>query len=112
MPTVDVQQLESIITTVFERLGVASSAATQISQHLVEANLFGHDSHGLLRVAQYCQAIEDGEVDPVGSPKVIRESTAGAVIDGARAFGQVAARFAMNIAIEKAARGGIAAVTV
>jgi hydroxycarboxylate dehydrogenase B len=112
MPVVDVQNLQSIVGNIFERLGVPPLAAAQVAQHLVEANLFGHDSHGLLRVAQYCQAIENGEVDPTGCPKVIRESMSGAVVDGARAFGQVAARFAMDIAINKAARGGIAAVTV
>jgi uncharacterized oxidoreductase len=112
MPIVDARSLETAITAVFERAGAGPEAAKLIASHLVESNLFGHDSHGVLRVVQYCQAIEDGEVEPASQAKIERESTSGAVMDGCRAFGQVAATAAMNLAIEKASRAGVAAVTV
>jgi hydroxycarboxylate dehydrogenase B len=112
MPIVDAQHLEAAMTAVFERAGTPAVHARLIALHLLESNLFGHDSHGVLRVAQYCQAIEDGEVDPAAQPRTVRESSSGAVMDGCRAFGQVAATAAMNLAIERASRAGVGAVTI
>jgi uncharacterized oxidoreductase len=112
VPSLTSDQLESIVTLVFERAGAPSSHSQLVARHLVEANTFGHDSHGILRVPQYCEAIESGELMPAARPELVRESPAGAVLDGCRAFGQVAATEAMHLTLEKAGRSGIAAVTL
>lgn len=112
MPIFPFESLESIVTSVFERAGAPLRHARLVARHLIEANTFGHDSHGVLRVPQYCQAIETGELVPAARPLLVRESSAGAVMDGCRAFGQVAATEAMSLALEKASRAGIAAVTL
>jgi len=83
-----------------------------VARHLVEANAFGHDSHGVLRVPQYLRAMASGEVQPSAKPRLVREHLSGAVMDGCQAFGQVAVTEAMQLAIEKARRSSIAAVTL
>ena len=44
--------------------GSGAEEARQVADNLVLSNLMGHDSHGVMRVSQYCQAIADGELDP------------------------------------------------
>jgi uncharacterized oxidoreductase len=65
-----------------------------------------------MRVFQYCTAIEQGELDPLADPVILRDNPAGAVLDGRCAFGQVASMSAMNLAIEKAGKTSVAAVTL
>lgn len=112
MPTLPVGQLQSLITAIFERAGAPPPHARIVADHLLEANLLGHDSHGVMRVPQYCNAILESELMPAAQPRLVRESLAGAVFDGCRSFGQVAASEAMNTAIGKARRAAVGAVTV
>jgi uncharacterized oxidoreductase len=65
-----------------------------------------------LRLSQYCDAIEKSELAPHAKPVLQRECVAGAVLDGQRGFGQVAANEAMKLAIERARLTGVAAVTL
>lgn len=112
MPTLICSHLETIVARIFERSEAPSSHAERVANHLVESNILGHDSHGVLRVPQYCLAIENGELVPDARPKIERESESGAVLDGCLGFGQVAAAEAMSLALEKARRSGIAAITL
>ncbi|MEX2307973.1 MAG: Ldh family oxidoreductase [Pirellulales bacterium] len=112
MPTLSCDQLTSLVTAIFEHAGAPPAHARLVANHLVEANTFGHDSHGVLRVPQYCMAIDSGELVPHAKPSVVRESAAGAVMDGRQSFGQVAVADAMNRAIDKASNNGIGAVTI
>jgi hydroxycarboxylate dehydrogenase B len=112
VPIFTSKQLESIVARIFEQVGAPPAHAGLVARHLVEANTFGHDSHGVLRIPQYCEAITSGELMPAAKPSLIREGPAGAVLDGCRAFGQVAAAEAMRLAMDKAGGSGIAAVTL
>ena len=86
--------------------------AALVAAHLVEANLAGHDSHGVLRVPQYVELIDAGRLKPEQKMQVVQRSAASAVVDGRGGFGQVIADGAMRLAIELARTGGIGAVTV
>src|SRR5258707_12854283 len=90
--------------------GTPAPAARRVAQALVESNLVGHDSHGVLRLPQYVKAIQAGTLNPAGELKVVRESLATALIDCGRNFGQVAAERGMALAIEKAAQCGTGTV--
>ena len=96
MPLVHADEAESYITSLLERLGTPERNARLVANHLVESSLLGHDSHGIMRTVQYCAAIERGALIPDARPEVVRESAAGAVLDGHWAFGQVAAADAMQ----------------
>lgn len=111
MPILTSSLLESVITSIFERVGAPLPFAQLVSEHLVTSSLCGHDSHGVLRVPQYCNAIQNGELIPNAAPEIVHESVAGAVLDGGMGFGQVVASKAMNLAMAKAKDAGIAAIT-
>jgi uncharacterized oxidoreductase len=112
MPLVDADKAELYITSLFERLGTPERNARLVANHLVEASLLGHDSHGIMRAVQYCAAIERGELIPDTQPQILRESTAGVVLNGRCAFGQVAAAEAMTLAMRKATECGVGTVTL
>ena len=92
--------------------GTPETPAARVADALVESNLVGHDSHGVLRLEQYVRAIRAGTLDPAGALKVVRESPATALIDCGRTFGQVAAERGMALAMEKAAQCGTGTVVL
>ena len=72
----------------------------------------GHDSHGILRVPGYAQALQSGQIQPLGQQIVERESPAVAVIDAHRCIGILMAYEAMALAVAKCQQTGLGAVTV
>jgi uncharacterized oxidoreductase len=92
--------------------GARQSGADLVARHLVESDLAGVHSHGLLRVPQYLDEIARGEIDPAAEPT--RESGAGAFvrIRGNRCFGQLAGALAVGEAREVVLEHGVAVATV
>lgn len=112
MPRLGHGPLLNIATAILQGAGAPRTHAQVVAEHLVSSNLAGHDSHGIMRLNQYCAAIDQKELDPRARPSVRKESVAGAVLDGQRSFGQVAASEAMTMAMERARLVGVSAVTV
>jgi uncharacterized oxidoreductase len=110
MPTIDVARLETTATRIFERLGAPAADAAWIARLLVRANLRGHDSHGVIRIPQYAQAVKTGTIDPKSPVTVLAETPVTARLDGGRGFGQVVARQGIELCIAKAKASGLAAV--
>jgi uncharacterized oxidoreductase len=104
--------LETLATRIFAALGVPDGDAGWVARLLVRANLRGHDSHGVIRVPQYVGSIRKGETNPRPAIRVLAETPTTAIVDGDLGLGQVVARRAMEVALEKAARQGLAAVAV
>ena len=86
--------------------------AQLLADSLVQADLGGIHSHGVLRVPEYVKKLTVDGVDPRGRPRVVRAVGGCMVVDGGNAMGQVAVSFAMERAIEKAEEHGIAAAAV
>ena len=110
MPTFTDAQLTSMCEDLFVRAGATAHNAWCVADHLVLANLVGHDSHGIIRIPEYLDAIRRGELLPAAEPTVVRDEGNVRVVDGHYAFGQVAARFASTLAIESAKAHKIALV--
>jgi uncharacterized oxidoreductase len=110
MPTIDASRLESTATRIFEALGTPAGDAAWIATLLVRANLRGHDSHGVIRIPQYAEAVRKETVDPKSPITVTAETPVMARLDGGRGFGQVVARRGMEMAIAKGKASGLAAV--
>ena len=110
MPLVPAEHLERLVTDIFVAAGTPDDLAQQVAHSLVEANLAGHDSHGVLRVASYLDFIRQGRIQPASRPETVQEGPATALVDGRWGFGQVTARYAMALAVEKARAAGVAAV--
>lgn len=112
MPLITLDALTTWVSAIFQANGVPVEPARVVAEHLVDADACGVSSHGIIRVPQYVQALEQNRVVPDARLAVVRESTATAVLDGGHGFGQVMARAAMDVAIERAARAGVGAVTL
>jgi LDH2 family malate/lactate/ureidoglycolate dehydrogenase len=110
MPVFHVAQLMGISMRLLEAAGVPPDTARQVAVSLIEGNLAGHDSHGVIRLTQYVHGMERGQIDPHAQLEVLRETSTTALIDAHWAFGQIAARRAMEIAIEKARQHSLGAV--
>jgi LDH2 family malate/lactate/ureidoglycolate dehydrogenase len=112
MLAVPVDVLEDLAARIFTAAGTPQDLAKHVAQHLVKANLSGHDSHGVIRIPAYVTQIKGGRVVADGRPEVIQQGASSAVVDGKRGFGQVAASFAMDVAIKKASETGMGGVAV
>lgn len=112
MPTVTADSLRRIGQEFFSALGCSPADAQIVAGHLVQSSLYGHDSHGTLRMYEYAQAVNEGRIYPQRAPEVISEHACTAVIDANDGFGQVGATLAANMAIAKARQHGLASVAL
>jgi uncharacterized oxidoreductase len=112
LPTFKADQLRRVSSDIFEGLGTPREDAELVADLLVEANLTGFDSHGVIRLPIYARGVKMGEVKPGAQINIIQETPSTAVIDGGWNFGQVIARKAMNLCIEKARQNIVGLVTI
>src|SRR5215510_4488960 len=110
MRTLPAPKLVALVAAVMEGGGSGEAEARTIAERLVDSNLVGHDSHGVLRVAKYLEWVRDGTLRPNTSPSVVFENDSVTIIDAHRGFGQVIGEYAARIGIAKAAKQGIAMV--
>lgn len=104
--------LRDIATRVFRGAGADARPTGVLVDHLIDANLAGHDSHGVQHIPGYVAGIRRGEIKPNAEPTVLRESPSSALVDGGWTFGQVSALYGADVAIAKARTNGVAAVGV
>ncbi len=113
MPTFVADKLREFSIDIFERVGVPHTEAEIVSDHLIDASLAGLDSHGVLRIPQYVNAIQvERKIVPGAKLEIVRDTTSGLLINGNFGFGQVIAHQAMELAIQKARETAISAVSV
>jgi uncharacterized oxidoreductase len=112
MIVIDHAELHGIALRVFEAAGSNHPEAQIIADHLIEANLRGHDSHGVGLIPNYLQHLAGGTVVPNRKGRVVSENGSLIVYDGERAWGQIAAREAVVIGIAKARETGVAVVAL
>ena len=112
MPVFSKAELEAFTGRVFEGAGFPAQQAGLIGRLIVQANLCGHDSHGVRQIPRYLQRIDKGEIVPGATVEIVRESPTTAVLDGNRTLGHVAAARAMELAIAKARDAHICTVAV
>ena len=65
MPTLTAEKLQSFARSLFEAGGVPADEAAIVAGSLVDANLCGHDSHGVIRIPQYLRGVREGKVQPL-----------------------------------------------
>ena len=97
---------------VFERVGSSPREARAVAASLVDSNLTGHDSHGVIRVPRYVAWVRSGELVPDQTLGVIADTPAFAVADGRFGYGQIMAPACVDIGVEKARASGLASVSL
>ena len=110
MPIVQAEALRGFITDIFAATGASQEEAAIVGNHLVDANLMGHDSHGVVRTLGYVTQTQNGGIVPAAAIEVIGGHAATAVMDVNWNFGQVGASRAMELAIERAREHGAGVV--
>jgi len=115
MTRVDHRKLKRFVASSFEKLGVPKEDAEIAANVLVQADLRGVDTHGVIRFspnAWYVKWLIEGSLTARPKLRVISESATTALIDGDRGMGMVIGHRAMEMAIEKAKSAGVAMVGV
>ncbi len=110
--TVSPAALRGLMVSLFTAAGCPDEAAQPCADVLYEADLRGYGSHGLLRLPNMIQRIENGMVDPAGRPRVVQEREGSALVDGGLSLGPVGAMYGAEVAIRKAKEAGCCAVGV
>ena len=106
------EQLDRFCIDCFKSFGFTADESRIISDVLLLSDLYGIESHGMQRLARYHKGIEKGLIKVDAKPEVVFETPVSAVIEGNDGMGQLISHKAMEIAIEKAKKTGMAIVTV
>lgn len=112
MPAVQAETLIAYGQSIFEAAGASAEIAEAVTRSLVQTNLTGHDSHGLIRIKQYVALIRKGTLDPMAQPEVEKRLGAIATVDCHWSFGQIGARFGTEIARQLAQESSIGCVSL
>ena len=101
-------QLEAILLA----WGMPEDNAATTADTLSWADLHGVDSHGISMIPGYDRLRRSGRANLRARPRIVRETPVSALVDGDGGLGHVPARFAMQTAIDKAKRSGMAIAAV
>lgn len=104
--------LREFVAAVARGMGADADVAAELGRHLVGSNLAGHDSHGVIRIAQYVGDADQGLLVPSARPSLARETPVAALVDAHRGFGQHSTMFALEWAMARARQHGLAMVAV
>ena len=102
MSTFTPDALRALTTLIVRRMGSAEAEAQEVADHLVRANLSGHDSHGVGMLPAYVRLLQDGLLVPNQAPQTVLDAGALLVIDARRGFGQRMTADAVRRAIVRA----------
>ncbi|MCZ6677016.1 MAG: Ldh family oxidoreductase [Candidatus Poribacteria bacterium] len=105
-------ELYQLVRNIILTAGADERNANDLAEHLVSSNLSGVDTHGIWHLPRYVESAKSGEIVPTAWPEVLRETSTSALVTGNWTFGQVAAKYAMQVAIAKAKEHGIAVVSL
>src|ERR1700681_3901064 len=112
MPVVDHAELRRIGRHVFTAAGSSEDEAAVIADHLVEANLKGHDSHGVGMIPSYLRNLHGGKAAANQNGQIVSDSGAFIVYAGAPGYGQIVAREGTLLGTGRAKENGVAVVAL
>jgi LDH2 family malate/lactate/ureidoglycolate dehydrogenase len=106
------EQWRAISRRIFCAWGAPDSVAACVADSLVDSDLAGIYSHGVIRVADYIGYVKAGWWRPESQPEIVHETPVITVVDGHYGFGQPAAHLALDASIPKARAMGVAAASM
>ncbi len=109
---IDADRLRNFAAQALEQGGIRPEGAAIVADCLVEADLRGVDTHGVVRLDGYLRMMKEGNMNPRPRLSVIRETPVSAVIDADNAVGNLASHAAAEMAIGKAKSAGVGVVGV
>jgi len=112
MPTQPAERLKTIAARLLEGAGASDHEAAIVAGHCVDANLAGHDSHGIMQIPTYIDRVNQGHIVPGTELEIIKDTPTTTVVNGNWGFGYVVSERAMQTTIDKARQSNVAATTV
>jgi LDH2 family malate/lactate/ureidoglycolate dehydrogenase len=109
---IDPARLTALVTQILEALGLPETDASLVADSLVVADLWGHQSHGVLRLPWYAARLRSGAMRAVSQPETLTDTGPLALWDGHDGVGQVLTAAATDDAVRRAHVHGIGAVLV
>ncbi|MGW5240266.1 Ldh family oxidoreductase [Monashia sp. NPDC004114] len=104
--------LAAFVTDLLTVRGVPDADAALLADTLVTAELWGHASHGVLRLPWYAARLASGAMAAVTEVETVIDHGAMVVLDGHDGIGQVVARRAADLGVQRARAHGIAGIAV
>lgn len=104
--------LHAVARAIFAKAGSGERESKLLADHLVEANLKGHDSHGVGMIPAYIESFLAGELKLNVALKTVTDSESLLVVDGGIGLGQTMAHDAMILGIARAKQKGSAIVAL
>ena len=111
-PRIDAGRLIDFAAAVYSCAGMPAADARLVADTLVQADLWGHQSHGVLRLGWYLDRIRNKVMNAVTKPEFVVDAGAMALIDGHDGVGHVLTVLATKEAVKRAKTHGIGAVGV
>ncbi|MFY0648755.1 malate/lactate/ureidoglycolate dehydrogenase [Sulfitobacter geojensis] len=99
---ISAENLTTLATSILTHAGGTEDAARRIATRLVDANLTGHDSHGVGMIPAYVEGVLAGQLIPDADAEVVQDKGPFLLVDGQQGFGHIVAEQAMTLAIERA----------
>lgn len=112
MPRLGVETLTALVADIFVGAGSSRAESQDIARSLVDANLTGHDSHGVVRVPRYVDWKAKGVFLADQVVEAVSETPVIAVLDGKYGFGQTVARQAVRLGVAKCRTAGLSAIAL
>lgn len=109
---IQADHLHAVARAIFAKAGSHERECILLADHLVEANLKGHDSHGVGMIPAYIESLKAGELKLNASLKTVTDSESLLVVDGGIGLGQTMAHDAMDLGIARAKQKGSAIVAL
>jgi len=99
-------RLQAAIRLVVRGFGSSAEEINAVADNLIEANLTGHDSHGIGMLPRYADAFLEGGLQPNAHVQTVLDAGTLLRLDGGAGFGQVIGHEAMALGIERARQSG------
>jgi L-2-hydroxycarboxylate dehydrogenase (NAD+) len=107
-PRVPADALAAFARRAFEAARLPTRDAEQVAGLMVEADLRGSDTHGVIRLPLYVRRLRAGGINKSPNIRLVKEKPAAALVDGDNGMGHLVMRFAAETAIAKARQSGVA----
>ncbi len=112
MLTKTADHLDKLTRKALMAVGADTRNANRVAEALTSSSLCGVDSHGIHQLPGYVESVQSGEIVPAAWPEILKEDATSARIRGNWTFGHVTAKYAMEVAIEKAKSHNLAIVSI
>ena len=110
--TVDPKKMQELESQIFQKSGLKKEEADTVADNLVQAEMRGIHSHGLIQTENYSKLMRAQKINTRAKIKIVQDGPGTTVFDADHAPGSVAGKIAMAKTIEKAKKNGVAVTTV